>query len=75
MINCHSDTELHNQLIRLAKSSDTEFYKPTNPSVEPRHLPELSWLVSEIIYFRDVICIPSSCLSIRSCPYRNTQRS
>jgi len=58
-LNCHSDIELHNRLIYLVKSSNTEFCQLTNPSAEPSHLPELSWLVLTTSYFRDVIYIPS----------------
>ena len=58
-LNCHSDTELHNRLINLLKSNNTQFYRLTNPLFETRHLPKFSWLAVAISYFRDVIYIPS----------------
>ena len=65
-LNCHSDTESHNRLVHLMKSSNTQFYHLTNLSVEPRLIPKFSRLAFAISYFRDVIYIPSCCLAVRS---------
>ena len=64
-LNSHSDIELHNRLVHFVKSSNTECYQLTNPSVKPRHLPKFGWLAFAISYFSDAIYIPSCCLAVR----------
>jgi hypothetical protein len=65
-LNGHSDKELRYWLIHLVRSSNTEFYHLTNPSVEPRYIQKFSWFAFAIRYFRRVIYITSSCLAVRS---------
>jgi len=72
-LNCHSDTKLQSRLIYLVKYSKTQFHELTNPSVQFRHLPKFCWLAFAINSFRDVIYIPSWCLAVRCCPYREIQ--
>jgi hypothetical protein len=74
-LNCHSDTELQRRLIYLVKYSTTQFHELTNSSVQFHHLPKFYWLAFAISSFRDVIYIPSWCLAVRCCLYRETQLS
>jgi hypothetical protein len=74
-LNCHSYTELKSRLIYLVKYSKTQFHELKNPSVQFRHLPKFCWLAVAINFFHDLIYIPSWCLAIRCCLYREPKLS